>query len=106
MIDISNVFRLGTNHTLSATTSSGGTATSAFGDQTQTVMVTATEDVFIQFGGTPTATVAASVFIAADWPQIFRVNGSDKAAVITGAGASSVYVTELSRSWLFQPSLN
>ena len=86
-----------TTHTLTAGVSTGATRTSAFDAQVQAVMVTATEDVFVQFGGTPTATVAASVFITADWPQIFRVNGSDKAASITGTGASTVYITELSR---------
>jgi hypothetical protein len=49
MIDISNVFRPRTTHTLSATTSSGATATSAFGAQTQTVMVTATAACFVAF---------------------------------------------------------
>jgi hypothetical protein len=86
-----------TTHTLTAGTATGTTRTSAFDDQVQAVLVTATEDVFVEFGGTPTATVAASVFITADYPQIFRVNGSDKAAAITGSGTSSVYITELSR---------
>ena len=86
-----------TTHTLSATTTSGATRTSAFDAQVQAVLVTATEDVFIEFGGTPTALVASSVFITADYPQIFRVNGLDKAAAITGASTSSVYITELSR---------
>ena len=90
-------YRQLTTHTLTAGTSTGTTRTSAFDAQVNAVLVTATEDVFIEFGGTPTATVAASVFITADYPQIFRVNGSDKAAVITGSGASSVYITELSR---------
>ena len=93
----SNVFRPGVTHTLSATTTSGATRTSAFATQINQVMVTVTAACFVEFAATPTALVASSVFITADYPQIFRVNGSDKAAVITGTGASSVYVTELSR---------
>ena len=86
-----------TTHTLTAGTATGTTRTAAFGAQINAVLVTATEDVFVEFGGTPTALVASSVFITADYPQVFRVNGADKAAAITGTGASSVYITELSR---------
>ncbi len=91
-----NEYRPGTTHTLSATTTSGATRTSAFAAQTQTVMVTATADVFVAFGGTPTA-ATSSTFINADYPLTFRVEGGDKAAAITGTSTSSVYITELSR---------
>jgi len=83
-------------HTLSATTSSGATQTSAFGTQTQTIMVTATADVFVALGADPTATTL-STFITSGWPYTFRVNSGDKAAAITGSSTSSVYITELSR---------
>jgi len=97
MIDISNVWHPLTTHTLSATTSSGATRTSAFATQIQSVMVTATAACFIQFDTTPTATVAASVYVAAGTPYFFRVSEVDKCAAITGSGTASVYVTELSR---------
>ena len=97
MIDISNVWHPLTTHTLSATTSSGATRTSAFATQIQSVMVTATAGCFIQFDTTPTATVAASVYVAAGTPYFFRVSEVDKCAAITGSGTASVYVTELSR---------
>ena len=58
--------------------------------------LSATADVFVHFGSSPTA-ATSSVFITADYPIVFRVNGSDKAAAITGTGTSTVYVTELSR---------
>ena len=96
MIDISNVFRLGTNHTLSATTSSGATATSAFGDQTQTVMVTATAGCFVAFDPDRPATTS-STYIAAGTPYLFRVGGSALGSAITGTGTASVYITELTR---------
>ena len=97
MIDLSNIFRPQlTSHTLSATTSSGATQTSAFGDQIQTIMVTATAACFVAFGVSPTATTA-STYIAANTPYLFRVNGSDKCAAITGTGTASVYITELTR---------
>ena len=96
MIDISNVFRLGTNHTLSATTSSGATATSAFGDQTQTVMVTATAGCFVAFDPDRPATTS-STYIAAGTPYLFRVDGGNMASAITGTGTATVYVTELTR---------
>ena len=70
-----------TTHTLSATTSSGATRTSAFADGTSSIMVTATEDCFIAFdSATPTATVAASMFITADWPYTFYVPPAGGAA--------------------------
>lgn len=97
MIDISNVWHPLTTNTLSATTSSGATRTSAFATQIQSVMVTATAACFIQFDTTPTATVAASVYVAAGTPYFFRVSEVDKCAAITGSGTASVYVTELSR---------
>ena len=91
-----------TTHTLSATTSSGATRTSAFADGTSSIMVTATDDCFVAFGSaTPTATTA-STFITADWPYTFYVppsgitaSAGHKLAAITGAGTSTVYVTEL-----------
>ena len=97
MIDISNVFRLGTNHTLSVTDSSGGTATSAFGDQTQTVMVTATAACFVAFDPDRPATVAGSTYIAAGTPYFIRVQSGSMCSAITGASTASVYITELTR---------
>ena len=96
MIDISNVFRLGTNHTLSVTDSSGGTATSAFGDQTQTVMVTATAACFVAFDPDRPATTS-STYIAAATPYLFRVGGSAQCSAITGTGTATCYITELTR---------
>ena len=97
MIDISNVFRLGTNHTLSATTTSGATATSAFGAQTQTVMVTATAACFVAFDPDRPATTS-STYIAAGTPYLIRVQGEGSmCSAITGTGTASVYITELTR---------
>tara|TARA_R110002020_G_scaffold105930_3_gene246710 strand:+ start:253 stop:543 length:291 start_codon:yes stop_codon:yes gene_type:complete len=96
MIDISNVFRLGTNHTLSATTSSGATATSAFGAQTQTVMVTTTAACFVAFDPDRPATTS-STYIAAGTPYFIRVQSGGMGSAITGAGTASVYITELTR---------
>jgi len=96
MIDISNVFRPRTTHTLSATTSSGATATSAFGGQTQTVMVTATAACFVAFDPDRPATTS-STYIAAGTPYLFRVEGGNMCSAITGTGTASVYVTELTR---------
>ena len=98
MIDISNVFRPGTNHTLSVTTSSGATATSAFGAQTQTVMVTATAGCFVAFDPNRPATVAGSTYIAAGTPYFIRVQGEGSmCSAITGSGTASLYITELTR---------
>jgi len=97
MIDLSNIFRPQvTSHTLSATTISGSTATSAFGAQIQAIMVTATAACFVAFGASPTA-ATTSTYIAANTPYLFRVNGSDKCAAITGTGTATVYITELTR---------
>ena len=96
MIDISNVFRLGTNHTLSATTTSGATATSAFGAQTQTVMVTATAACFVAFDPDRPATTS-STYIAAGTPYFIRVQSESMCSAITGTGTASVYITELTR---------
>ena len=96
MIDISNVFRPGTTHTLSATTSSGATATSAFGAQTQTVMVTATAGCFVAFDPDRPATTS-STYIAAGTPYLFRVEGGDMGSAITGTSVATVYITELTR---------
>ena len=96
MIDISNVFRLGTNHTLSATTTSGSTATSAFGAQTQTVMVTTTAACFVAFDPDRPATTS-STYIAAGTPYFIRVQSESMCSAITGTGTASVYITELTR---------
>ncbi len=98
MIDISNVFKPGITHTLSATTSSGATRTSAFSAQVTIVMLTATDDCFIAFdgGGGPTATTS-SVFITQDTPYLFGVSSGYMCAAITSADTSTVYITELSR---------
>jgi len=96
MIDISNVFRPRTTHTLSATTTSGAVATSAFNAQTQTVMVTATAGCFVAFDPDRPATTA-STYIAADTPYLFRVEGGNMASAITGASVATVYITELTR---------
>ena len=96
MIDISNVFRPSTTHTLSATTTSGSTATSAFGAQTQTIMVTATAGCFVAFDPDRPATTA-STYIAAGTPYLFRVDGGNMGSAITGTGTASVYITELTR---------
>ena len=96
MIDISNVFRPRTTHTLSATTSSGATATSAFGAQTQTIMVTATAGCFVAFDPCRPATTS-STYIAAGTPYLFRVDGGNMGSAITGTGTASVYITELTR---------
>jgi len=96
MIDISNVFRPRTTHTLSATTSSGATATSAFGSQTQTVMVTATAGCFVAFDPDRPATTS-STYIAAGTPYLFRVEGGNMGSAITGSSTATVYITELTR---------
>ena len=98
MIDVSNVFKPGVTHTLSATTTSGATRTSAFSDQVTVVMLTATDDCFIAFdgGGGPTATTSSG-FITQDTPYLFGVRSGYMGAAITSAGTSSVYITELSR---------
>ena len=96
MIDLSNIFRPRTTHTLSATTSSGATATSAFGAQTQTIMVTATAACFVAFDPDRPATTS-STYIAAGTPYLFRVDGGNMGSAITGTGTASVYITELTR---------
>ena len=96
MIDLSNILRPQTTHTLAATTTSGATVTSAFAAETQTVMITTTAACFVALAASPTA-ATTSTYIAADTPYLFRVNGSDKCAAITGTGTASVYITEMSR---------
>ena len=91
-----------TTHTLTAGTATGATRTSAFADGCSSIMVPATEDCFIAFdSATPTATTA-SMFITSDWPYTFYIPpagitaaAGHKLAAITGAGASTVYITEL-----------
>ena len=96
MTDISNVFRPRTTHTLSVTTSSGSTATSAFGAQTQTVMVTTTAACFVAFDPDRPATTS-STYIAAGTPYLFQVEGGNMCSAITGTSTASVYITELTR---------
>ena len=92
----SNVIRPLTTHTLSATTSSGATATSAFGAYTNIVMVTATAGCFVAFDPDRPATTS-STYIAGDTPYFFRVTPQSMGSAITGAGTASVYITELTR---------
>ena len=89
-----------TTHTLTAGTGTGATRTAAFAAGVSSIMVTVTADCFVAFdSATPTATTA-STFVTADWPYTFYVPpavgaAGHKLAAITGAGASSVYITEL-----------
>ena len=97
MIDLSNIFRPRTTHTLSATTTSGSTATSAFGAQTQTIMVTATAGCFVAFDPDRPATTS-STYIAAGTPYLVRVLGDGSmCSAITGSSTATVYITELTR---------
>ena len=96
MIDLSNIFRPRTTHTLSVTDSSGSTATSAFGAQTQTVMVTTTAACFVAFDPDRPATTS-STYIAAGTPYLFQVEGGNMCSAITGTSTASVYITELTR---------
>jgi len=96
MIDLSNIFRPRTTHTLAATTTSGAVATSAFGAQTQTIMVTATAGCFVAFDPSRPATTA-STYIAAGTPYFFRVDGGNMGSAITGTSVATVYITELTR---------
>jgi len=96
MIDLSNILRPLTTHTLAATTTSGATATSAFGAETQTIMVTATAACFVAFDPSRPATTS-STYIAAGTPYLFRVEGGNMASAITGSSTSTVYITEMSR---------
>ena len=96
MIDLSNILRPRTTHTLAATTTSGAVATSAFGAQTQTVMVTATAACFVAFDPDRPATTS-STYVAAGTPYFFRVEGGNMGSAITGTGTASVYITELTR---------
>ena len=92
----SNVIRPLTTHTLSATTSSGATATSAFASDTNTVMVTATAGCFVAFNPDRPATTS-STYIAGGTPYFFRVEPEALCSAITGASTASVYITELTR---------
>jgi len=89
-----------TTHTLTAGAATGTTRTAAFAAGVSSIMVTVTADCFVAFdSATPTATTA-STFVTADWPYTFYVPpavgaAGHKLAAITGAGASSVYITEL-----------
>ena len=91
-----NVIKPVTTHTLSATTSSGATATSAFGSDTNIVMVTATTGCFVAFDPDRPATTS-STYIAAGTPYFFRATPEAMCSAITGADTSSVYITELTR---------
>ena len=99
MIDLAgttNVIKPVTTHTLSVTTSSGATATSAFGSGINIVMVTATAGCFVAFDPDRPATTS-STYVAGGTPYFFRVSPSAQASAITGAGTASVYITELTR---------
>ena len=91
-----NVIKPVTTHTLSATTSSGATATSAFNSDTNIVMVTATAGCFVAFNPDRPATTS-STYIAGGTPYFFRVTPQSMASAITGSSTASVYITELTR---------
>ena len=91
-----NVIKPVTTHTLSATTSSGATATSAFGSDTNIVMVTATAGCFVAFDPDRPATTS-STYIAGGTPYFFRVTPQSMGSAITGSSTASVYITELTR---------
>ena len=87
-------YRVIANHT--RTTSGTSAQTSAFNTAIEYVRVTTTGPVFIEFGASPTAVAATSIYMAGDESIIFKVDGGMKMATIHGSGTPTVYVQELS----------
>ena len=87
-------YRVIATHT--RTTSGTSAQTSAFNTAIEYVRVTTTGPVFIEFGASPTAVAATSIYMAGDESIIFKVDGGMKMATIHGSGTPTVYVQELS----------
>lgn len=67
---------------------------SALPDGTTIVRLVASEDCYIQIGTNPTATTTTSLFLAADLPEYFGVNGNTiKIAAIRDSADGTLYIT-------------
>ena len=72
-------------------TSSAAVATGAY-----CVRMVADQPVAVAFATTPTATTATSMRLAANWPEYFYIQPSQKvSAVKTGATNGTLYITEM-----------
>ena len=81
-----------------ALTSSGSSAaSSAVGDQTYAVAITATENVYVTLGGAPTATATNGMYLEQDWPHYLSIHPGEKVAVLQVSTGGTVYVSELTR---------
>lgn len=77
---------------------SGTSAQSAVvGNQIEYVQITPTEDMYVEFGGNPTAT-ASSMFISGDGlARIYKIRPGFKVAALQVSAAGTLYIHELTR---------
>lgn len=77
-----------------AYTATAGTISNAVGSKTTVVRVYCTTDAHIAIGTSPTADTD-DMPIAADQPEYFKVNPSDKVSAVQQASGGNLYVTEM-----------
>ena len=75
-------------------TGSSGATTSAVGDQTRRVSLYATQDCYINFDGTPTATTA-DFFLPGSMQIMLAIRPGQKVAALQVSNAGDLYVSEL-----------
>ena len=94
MLAIKYYFRpLGVNQVKAFTSSAS--AASAVGVQTYAVMLHASTDCYVNFGGTASAT--AGVFLQADEPYIFDIHPSEVISVIRKTADGNLEISELTQ---------
>jgi hypothetical protein len=87
-------YRLGTHQSV-AFTGTAGTIANAFAAGTTAVRVIATSACYLLIDNSPTATTA-SVYLAADVPEVFLVTPGQKASAVQVSAGGTLHVTELS----------
>ena len=92
---MSRPYRPATSYTVAAGSTSAASS-AGFRPGIKFVRVCSTVAAYITFGATPTAT-ATSIYIPANFPEVFEVQPGDKIAALQVGSAGTVSVTELTR---------
>lgn len=83
-------------HQSVAFTGTAGTISNAIGAQINLIRVVVTEAAYIAIAKSPTAT-SAGVYLPADTPEYFTVNGGEKVSAIQVSSGGTLHVTEMTK---------
>ena len=92
---ITNIYALGTTQGMTVTTSSVQSTAVAAGCTIVRLATTGVGHVHFSTGANPTASVTTSPVMPPNTVEYIKVNGGDKIAVIRGATAADIVITQV-----------